>query len=94
LVPIIGAGFFLGLLDDTGNAQEPAKASDVGGPIAIGKQSVVANAVETLGEDVHEEAAYELVGVQCHGLPPFGSVDTVVLPALCRARHSAGYAAL
>ena len=37
---IIGACFFLGLID-WWNAQELAKASDVGGPVAVGKQSIV-----------------------------------------------------
>jgi len=38
-------------------------------------------AVEAFGQHVGEEPADELVWVQCHGLPPFGSVDAVVLAA-------------
>src|SRR5262249_61231002 len=52
-----------------------------GGGVAGGKQAVMADAVEAVGQDVGEESSDELVGVQCHCLPPFGSIDAVILPA-------------
>src|SRR5215470_11858409 len=81
LALIIGACFFLGLFDDDWwNAQELAKASDVGGAVAVGKQPIVTDAVETLGEDVQKEAANELMGVECHCLPAIGAIEAIVLP--------------
>src|SRR5262249_34096151 len=41
----------------------------------------MADAVEAFGQDVGEESAGGLVGVQCHRLPPVGSVNAVILPA-------------
>src|SRR5262249_47520802 len=67
LTRIIGAWIFLGLLDDWWSAQELAKASDVGGPVAVGKQSIVADAVEPLGEDMEKEAANELMVLAAAG---------------------------
>jgi len=82
LALIIGTCFFLGLLDDDWwNAQELTKASDVGGTVAVGKQPIVTDAVETLGEDMQKEAANELVGVECHCLPAIGGIEAIVLPA-------------
>jgi hypothetical protein len=85
---IIGACFFLGLLEDGGTAQELAEASDVGGPVAIGKQSIVADTVKTLREDVHEEAANELVRVERHRLPAIGSIERLQ-PSACRIHCNA-----
>ena len=42
--------------------------ANVGGAIAVGEQSVVADAVQALGQYVHEETSNELVGWQRHGL--------------------------
>ena len=41
----------------------------------------MADAVEALGEDVHQEAADELMGKERHGLPAIGPIAPVVLPA-------------
>ena len=72
---------FLGLFNDWGNAQGLAKASDVGGAVAVGKQPIVADAVEPLGEDMEKEAANELMGMECHCLPAIGAIKPIVLPA-------------
>src|SRR5262249_126454 len=63
------------------STEQRACTSDVGGAVAAGKQAVMADAVEAFGQDVGEEPADELVGVQCHRLPPVGPVDAVILPA-------------
>jgi len=47
----------------------------------------MADAVEAFG-DVGEESPNELVGVQCHGLPPFGSIDAIILPSNRSARSA------
>jgi hypothetical protein len=43
----------------------------------------VADAVETLGEDVAEEAANELADVERHGGVAAGSLDPIVLDLEC-----------
>ena len=45
----------------------------------------MADAVQSLGEDVDEEAADELVGCERHGLVAAGPVDPVVLDPECDA---------
>src|SRR5262249_56161476 len=75
LALIIGACFFVGLFDeDWWNAQELAKASDVRGPVAVGKQSIVADAVEPLGGGMQKEAANELMGGGGHWLPAIWAI--------------------
>src|SRR6516162_3835871 len=54
--------------------------ANVGGAIAVGEQSVVADAVQALGQYVHEETSNELVGWQRHGLVPARPFDAVILP--------------
>src|SRR5215813_7794405 len=77
-----GSGLGLFMVNDAwGSTEQLACACDVGGAVAAGKQSIVADAVEAFGQDVGEEPANELVGVQCHRLPPVGSVNAVILPA-------------
>jgi len=44
----------------------------VGGTIAIGEQAIVADAVEPLGQHVHQEAADELVRGERHRFPAAG----------------------
>ena len=61
---LIIAGCIFHLFDDCRNAQELAKPGDVGGLIAVGKQAIVTDAVEALGEDVHQETADELMGLE------------------------------
>src|SRR5262245_47414215 len=67
--------------DGRGSSEQLACACDVGGTIAAGEQAIMADAVEAFGQDVGEESSDELVRVQCHCLPPVGSIDAVILPA-------------
>jgi len=55
-------------------------------PVTVGKQPIVADAVEAFGEDMHEETADELMGLERHRLPAIGSIEPIVLPA---KRHAA-----
>jgi hypothetical protein len=57
-----------------------ARPCDVGGAIAVGEQSVMADAVQALGQYVRQKAANELVGWQGHGLVPVRALDAVILP--------------
>src|SRR5229473_1222106 len=47
---------------------------------AAGEQAVMADAVEAGGQHVDEEAADELVGVECHELEALAPFDAIVLP--------------
>ena len=55
-------------------------ARNVVGARGVGQQAVVADAVETLGQDVDEESADELVCGKCHLLVSISALDSVVLP--------------
>ena len=44
------------------HGEQLAGARDVGGAVAAGEQAVVADAMEALGQHVHQEAPDELVG--------------------------------
>jgi hypothetical protein len=57
---------------------------------AIGEQTVVPNAVEALGQDMHEKPADELAGLEGHGLVPVRAPDTVVLVSEGDARRVGG----
>src|SRR5215472_11051634 len=46
---------------------------------AIGEQAVVPDAVEALGQDVHEEPPNELARLKRHGFVPVWAFDAVVL---------------
>src|SRR5262245_43248385 len=48
---------------------------------AIGEQAVVTDAMEAGWEDVEQEAADELAGVETHHLAPMTAVLAIVLPA-------------
>src|SRR5262249_4869526 len=79
---VIGGHLVLiGLLHVWGNIQELTRPVDVLGPVAVGKQAIMADAVETFWQDVHEEAANELVGMERHRLPAIGAIKPIVLPA-------------
>jgi len=45
------------------------------------QRAVVADAVEALGQHVHQETPDELVRMKPHRLPAAGAVDALVLPA-------------
>ena len=64
-LPGIGAARLLGRR--WGQVQEFTHGFDRFGAIGAGEQAVVTDAVETLGEDVAEEAADELADVERHG---------------------------
>ena len=70
-----------GLVDRRRNVQELTRSGDVVGPIAVGKEPVVADAVEAFGKDVDEEASDELMGVERHRLPAVGPIEAIVFPA-------------
>ena len=53
---------------------------DVGGAIAVGEQSIVADAVQALGQHVRQKAPNELAGWQSHGLIAIRPLDPVILP--------------
>ena len=48
--------------------------------MAVGEQSIVADAVQALGEHVRQEAPNELAGWQGHGLIAVRPLDPVILP--------------
>src|SRR6516164_436240 len=76
-LPRIGAARLLGRR--WGQVQEFTHGFHRFGAIGAGEQAVVADAVETLGEDVAEEAADELADVERHGRVAAGSLDPIVL---------------
>ena len=51
------------------------------GDATVCEQAIVPDAVEAFGQDVHEEAADELMGVELDRLPAIGSIEPIVLPA-------------
>ena len=61
------------------NVQQRARFSDVVSAAAVGQEPVVADAMEAFRQDVHQEAADELVCRECHELVPLGTLDPVVL---------------
>src|SRR3984893_341870 len=63
-----------------GKAEEPAGQCDIGGPVGIGEEAIVADAVEPVGQYVDQEAADELVGVECHELVAGVALGPVILP--------------
>ena len=56
----------LGFFQARRHREQLAGACDIGGAVAIGKQSVVADAVEAVRQDVDEKAADELVRAERH----------------------------
>src|SRR5215475_7236160 len=51
------------------------------GAVGGGKEAVVADAVETLGQHVDQETSDELVRLKPHRLPSVGAVDAIIFPA-------------
>ena len=66
-------------VDGWSQVQELTHRLDRFGAIAAGEQAIVTNAMETLGEDVGEEAADELADLERHGGIAAGSLDPIVL---------------
>ena len=62
------------------HGEQLARPRDVGGAVAAGEQPVVADAMEALGQHVHQEAPDELVRGQRHRLVAARPFDPVILP--------------
>ncbi len=81
---LLGIGDGIELAPWCWDAEQPTGAGQVLGAPAVGEQSVVADAVEALGQDVDEEASDELLRGQRHDLlpvaSPIGIWGPVVLP--------------
>ena len=60
--------------------EQCAGGRDVLSAVGVGKEPIVADPVEALGQHVHKEAADELMRGESHRLPAVGPVDAVVLP--------------
>jgi hypothetical protein len=63
-----------------GYAEELTGQCDIAGPVGVGKQTVVTDAVEAVGQDVDQEAADELIGVERHELVASVALGSVILP--------------
>src|SRR5215470_12901912 len=63
-----------------GYVEKPAGQCDIAGPIGIGEEAVVTDAVKSVGQDVDQEAADELVGVERHQLVVGVAFGPVILP--------------
>src|SRR5580700_122132 len=71
----------LRVADRRSDPEKCASRCDVVGTIGAGEEPIVADAVEALGKDVHQEAPDELVWLKPHGFPAALAVDAIVLPA-------------
>ena len=60
-------------------AEQLTGQCDIGGPVGIGEEAVVSNAVEPVGQDVDQKAADELVDVECHQLIAVVGLGPVIL---------------
>src|SRR5260221_5840320 len=76
----LGVGSLDGIDRDEWHCEQLTGACNVAGSGGIVEQAVMADAVEPLRQDMHEEAADELVGVECHHLVSLGTFETVILP--------------
>jgi hypothetical protein len=61
--------------------QKVASGSDVVLAVGVGEQAVVADPMKALGQQMQQEAAHELIGLQGHGFVACVSVFAIVLPA-------------
>jgi hypothetical protein len=66
-------------LEGCGSGQELTAEGEFGGAMAVGEIAVMTNAVETVGQDMEEEAADKLLGRKGHHLALAGLA--IVLPA-------------
>ena len=76
----MGVACFDGIDGNNWRHKQFAGAGDVLGALAAGEEAIVADAVKACGQHVHEKAADELVGGECHYLVAVGTFDPVVLP--------------
>ena len=70
--------------------EQLTRSRDIRGAPAVGKETVVSDAVETVGQDVDQEAADELVGVERHKLVASVGRGPVILPFESHARAVEG----
>src|SRR5215468_391004 len=63
-----------------GCAEEPAGQCDIGGPVGIGKEAIVTDAMEPVGQDMNQKATNELVGIERHKLVTSDALGAVILP--------------
>src|SRR6516165_6124168 len=63
-----------------GYGEEPADQCNVVGPVGIGEEAVVTDAMKSVGQDMDQEAADELVGVEGHKLIASVALGPVILP--------------
>ena len=62
------------------DVEQLTRSRDVLGAPAVGEETVVSDAVEPVGQDVDQEAADELVGVERHELVASVGLGPVILP--------------
>ena len=60
--------------------EQLTRSRDVFGAPAVGEETVVSDAVEPVGQDVDQEAADKLVGVERHQLVASVGLGPVILP--------------
>src|SRR5436190_8371400 len=63
-----------------GYGEEPAGQCNVVGPVGISEEAVVTDAMKSVGQDMDQEAADELVGVERHKLIASVALGPVILP--------------
>src|SRR5204862_8204953 len=62
------------------HVEEPARSRNVLGAAAVGQETVVADAMESVGQYVNEEATDELVDGERHQLGALAFLRSIVLP--------------
>src|SRR5262250_2558296 len=63
-----------------GYGEEAAGQCNVVGPVGIGEEAVVTDAMKSVGQDMDQEAADKLVGVEGHKLVASVALGPVILP--------------
>src|SRR2546429_2395905 len=63
-----------------GYGEEPAGQCNVVGPVGIGEEGVVTEAMKSVGQDMDQEAADELVGGERHKLIASAGLRPVIPP--------------
>ncbi len=84
LVGRCGFGRF-GHFRATRHREQLPRPRDIDGAIAIGEQSIVADAVEAAWQHVDQETSDELVCCELHQLVSVGTLGPIILPLECDA---------
>ena len=79
-VPASGAIALAARRGWVGHAKELAGQCDAGGPIAVGQEAIVTDAVKPVGQHMDQEAADELVGIERHQLVASVGLGPIILP--------------